>query len=59
MKVRVLYFANLRERRGVAEEELEIEPGTTLAGGNSHVSIYAVVCGMPVETEIFVPILQR
>ncbi|MCB9676762.1 MAG: MoaD/ThiS family protein [Alphaproteobacteria bacterium] len=31
MKVRVLYFANLRERRGVAEEELEIEPGTTLA----------------------------
>ncbi|MCB0105671.1 MAG: hypothetical protein KDE53_07175, partial [Caldilineaceae bacterium] len=35
------------------------QPGTTLAGGNSHVSIYAVVCGMPVETEIFVPILQR
>ncbi|MEZ4319826.1 MAG: MoaD/ThiS family protein [Myxococcota bacterium] len=31
MIVRVLYFAGLRERRGVGEEELEVAPGTTLA----------------------------
>ena len=30
MTVRVLYFAGLRERRGVAEETVEVDPGTTL-----------------------------
>jgi hypothetical protein len=46
-----------------APHVIRIEPigqaGTTLAGGNIHVSIYAVVCGLPVESEIFMPILQR
>lgn len=31
MRVTVRYFAVLRERRGRDEEEVEVEPGTTLA----------------------------
>jgi len=30
MAIKVLYFAKLRELRGRSEEELQIEPGTTL-----------------------------
>jgi len=47
----------------VAPHVVRVEPvgrvGTTQPGGNSHVSIYAVVCGLPVRSEIFLPILQR
>ncbi len=31
MQVTVRYFAVLRERRGCDEEQVEVEPGTTLA----------------------------
>lgn len=31
MRVTVLWFAALRERRGVASEVVEVPPGTTLA----------------------------
>lgn len=30
MPVKVLYFASLRERRGCAEEAIDIEPGLTV-----------------------------
>ena len=37
MKVKVLYFAGLRERLGQAAEEIELPPGvSTLAGLRSH-----------------------
>lgn len=46
-----------------APHVVRIEPvgqvGTSLPGGNIHVSIYAVICGLPVASEIFLPILQR
>ncbi len=46
-----------------APHVVRIEPvgqtGTTLPGGNIHVSVYAVICGLPVRSEIFLPILQR
>ncbi len=46
-----------------APHVVRIEPigqvGTTLPGGNIHVSVYAVICGLPVKSEIFLPILQR
>ena len=31
MRIRVLYFATLRERRGVEQEELQVEVGSTIA----------------------------
>lgn len=46
-----------------APHVVRIEPvgqnGTALPGGNIHVSVYAVICGLPVRSEIFLPILQR
>ena len=33
MKVRVLYFAGLREKLGSSAEELELAPGATTVGG--------------------------
>jgi hypothetical protein len=46
-----------------APHVVRIEPlgqvGTSLPGGNIHVSIYAIACGLPVASEIFLPILPR
>jgi hypothetical protein len=60
-----LPFVHFLEISGLssAPHVVRVEPmgqaGTTLPGGNIHVSVYAVVCGLPVASEIFVPILQR
>jgi len=57
--VRFLEIRDLQKAPHVIRVEPLGEAGSNLAQGNDHVSIYAVVCGLPVETEIFVPILQR
>lgn len=57
--VRFLEIRDLKKAPHVIRIEPLGQPGTNLAHGDDHVSIYAVVCGLPVETQIFVPILQR
>lgn len=57
--VRFLEISNLPAAPHVIRIEPLGQPGINTAGGNIHVSIYAVVCGLPVASEIFVPILQR
>lgn len=57
--VRFLEISNLAAAPHVVRIEPLGQPGINTPNGNIHVSIYAVVCGLPVESEIFVPILQR
>ena len=57
--VRFLEIRDLHSAPHVVRVEPVGQPGTSLSGGNVHVSIYAVVCGLTEQSEIFVPILQR
>lgn len=57
--VRFLEISGLSNAPHVIRIEPTGQKGINLPSGNDHVSIYAVVCGVYVETEIFVPLLQR
>lgn len=57
--VRFLEIRDLHAAPHVVRVEPLGQAGTSLPGGDDHVSIYAIVCGLPVRTEIYVPILQR
>ncbi len=57
--VRFLEIRDLPPAPHVVRVEPLGKAGTNLPGGNDHVSVYAIVCGLPVTTEIYVPILQR
>lgn len=57
MHIRVLYFASLRESRGVEQEELIVDPGSTIAelyrnlfGGASTVAFTRNRAVVPGET---------
>ncbi len=57
--VRFLSIRNLAPAPHVIRIEPLGERGSSNPGSNIHVSVYAIVCGLAVRTEIFVPLLLR
>lgn len=57
--VRFLSVRNLAPAPHVIRIEPLGERGSNNPGSNIHVSVYAIVCGLAVRTEIFVPLLLK